>query len=237
MAAQIEHLGKSSTMRKPMQLGPKSFSSKTAAKAYVRSIKDAYKVGTYLSDEDMKVVLAALEMHPDCVSKTGSGVAKIGVVGNGESLQGKGFVAERVDGTTARFSYKICFEAKKRSHADRVSEACRNAVRPYIFRWRDNMFKRNGGFVRCELSGSLIEVNDCHVDHFNPSFEKILIDFWANEGFDDGRNVNVSITDGPQVEAVLSDEELASRWIRFHNSRVRLRIVSAEAHRQHHGHT
>lgn len=220
-------------MQNPVNLGLQSFPSKAAAEAHVRAIKDAYEPGSFLSDEDAEVVLAALQRHPDCASKTGCGVRRIGVFANGKTLSGRGFGVERVDGTIARFSYKVCFAAKNRSHADRVREAFRNAVRPFIFRWRENVFQKNGGLVRCDISGALVEVGNCHVDHLDPPFEAILKGFLSNEGLHD-KQVDISITDEQPVEAVLSNEGLARRWVSYHNARVKLRILSPEAHRQHH---
>tara|TARA_R110002126_G_scaffold179974_1_gene328856 strand:+ start:225 stop:440 length:216 start_codon:yes stop_codon:yes gene_type:complete len=67
----------------------------------------------------------------------------------------------------------------------------------------------------------------------DPPFEAILKGFLSNEGLHD-KQVDISITDEQPVEAVLSNEGLARRWVSYHNARVKLRILSPEAHRQHH---
>lgn len=217
-----------------VEVGPLSFSSKARAVEHVRAIKDRTSPGNFLSGEDAAVVLGALQRHPDCASKVGLGVRRIGVFANGETRSGAGFGVERVDGTVARFSYKVCFSGEKRSNADRAREAFRQAVRSAILRWRDNTFSKHGGHIQCAITNELVNPQACHVDHEKPGFSDILGSFLAQEGIRIDE-VRIEVSDGEQVEAVLSDKDFRTRWVRHHNKNVRLRILSVEGHRIHHG--
>ena len=216
-------------------LGGKMFPSKSKAEEYVRQIRDAHKPGDFLAGEEAAVVLDALQRHPGCAEKVGLGVRRVAIYGNGETRSGYGFGVERVDGTVARFSYHTCFEAQRRNHIDRAHEAFRQAVRRAILKWRDNTFRKHGGRIVCPITCAPVDQKCCHVDHLPPAFADLVTAFLAVEGLTI-EDVLVEISHGAQVEAVLSDPELRQRWIRFHNGNVKLRIVSVEGHRLHHGH-
>jgi hypothetical protein len=216
-------------------LGGKVFSSKAKAEEHLRQIKDAHSPGEFLSGEEAVTVLDALQRHPGCAEKVGLGVRRVGLYGNGETRSGHGFGVERVDGTVARFSFRMCFQAERRSHTDRVHEALRQAVRPYVLRWRDNTFAKHGGRISCPITGAPVDPKCCHVDHLPPVFADVVAAFLSSDGLA-VEDVAVEISHGDQVEAILSDPELRQRWIRFHNRSVKLRIVSVDGHRLHHGH-
>lgn len=74
----------------------------------------------------------------------------------------------------------------------------------------------------------------CHVDHVSPPFAQLIADFLVGEDLV-LKEVLVEVSHGTQVEAVPSDPGLLTRWVRFHNRSVILRIVSIEGHRLHHG--
>ncbi|KZK94105.1 MULTISPECIES: DUF3223 domain-containing protein [unclassified Pseudovibrio] len=218
-----------------VKLGSLWFTSKSKAVAYIREIKDDHLPGDFLSGQAEIAVLDALQRHPSCSEKVGLGVRRIGLYSNGSTRSGHGFGVERVDGSVARFSYKVCFEAQRRSHPDRVSEAFRQAVRPYILRWRDNTFNKHGGQIICPVTHSTIKQFKCHVDHLSPTFTDLVAEFLHLENVD-ADCISVEISHGEQVEAVFSDNDFRQRWIGFHNKNAKLRIVSIEGHRMHHGH-
>jgi hypothetical protein len=217
-----------------IHLGGKVFSSKSKAEAFVRSINDAHVPGEFLTGEEDAAIRAALQRHPGCAEKVGLGIRRIGIFGNGDTRSGHGFGVERVDGTIARFSYRNCFDANRRENRDRVSEAFRQAVRSAVLKWRDNTVTKHEGRMLCPIARTPIDPKRCHVDHTSPSFAELVKEFLSTEGLEIDE-VGVEISDGSQVEAVISDIEIRNRWIQFHNRKVSLRIVSVEGHRIHHG--
>jgi hypothetical protein len=217
-----------------IHLGGKVFSSKSKAEAFVRSINDAHVPGEFLTGKEDAAIRAALQRHPGCAEKVGLGIRRIGIFGNGDTRSGHGFGVERVDGTIARFSYRNCFDANRRENRDRVSEAFRQAVRSAVLKWRDNTVTKHEGRMLCPIARTPIDPKRCHVDHTSPSFAELVKEFLSTEGLEIDE-VGVEISDGSQVEAVISDIEIRNRWIQFHNRKVSLRIVSVEGHRIHHG--
>jgi hypothetical protein len=189
----------------PIRLAGFSFPSKVAAEKRVRSIKEAAQPGTVLTEEDLAIVLGALQRHPSCASKVGIGVKAIRVVRNGPELAGTGFEIERRDGTRERFSYRICFGSELRAARDRLAEA----FRPYIFRWAQRHISSNGGDLECPLTGERVTIGTSHIDHVTP-FRALT------------------------PEAVLADRELERRWVGLHNAQAKLRIVSVRGHRDQH---
>ncbi len=217
----------------PVRLAGLSFPSKAAAANRVRNIKEAAQPGAVLTGEDLSIVLGALQRHPSCASKVGIGVKAIRVVRNGPDLAGTGFEIERLDGTRERFSYRICFGSEQRAARDRLSEAFRRAVRPYIFRWSQRHFASNGGSLECPLTGERVTIGTCHVDHVTP-FQALMDAFLLAEGIGADDIAYDTANDATTPEAVLADRELERRWVSFHNARAKLRIVSVRGHRDQH---
>lgn len=216
-------------------LSGKTFSSKKSAEAFLREIKDRHRPGEFLSDDETAIVLAALRRHPACSEKIGLGVRRVGLYSNGGTRSGYGFGIEQIDGSIARFSYHECFAAQRRPHSDRVLEALRHAVRPYILRWRDATFEKHGGHMTCPVTGTPIQLGKCHVDHESPAFVELVSSFLINKRLEID-SVTITVTHDHQVEAILSDHDLKTCWIKFHNKNCKLRLVSIDGHRLQHGH-
>ena len=121
----------------------------------------------------------------------------------------------------------------QRASRDRLAEAFRGAVRPYIFRWAQRQFASNGGSLKCPLTGERVTIGTSHVDHVT-SFHALIDAFLAAEGIDADAVAYDTANDATTPEAVLADQELERRWVRFHNSQVKLRIVSVRGHRDQH---
>ena len=219
--------------REAVELAGKTFESKAAARGYLRQIKERYDIGSYLNDEDTAVVAAAVQRHPQAASKVGFGIRAIGIFANGPTLSGQGFGIVRVDGTIARFSYKQCFESQLRSKTDRVQEASRQAVRPSILLWRDKTFEKHKYEIICPLTKERVDPQACEVDHKGTNFLELVNCFLKSEGAAI-EEVEIEITDGHQVEAVLRDSLFKRRWIKYHNTNCSLRVLSVGGHRRHH---
>lgn len=214
-------------------LGGLVFRSKVGALAHVRHILAAHVPGDRLVGGEAAVILGALQRHPACSDKVGPGVCGVGIYSNGSTRSGHGFGVERLDGTVARFSYHRCFEAAVRSHADRVLEAFRHTVRPHILLWRDRVFMASGGQMNCPETGESIDPQRCHVDHAGPTFAGLVNSFLLNEGAAMD-SIKVAMPQDMDVETTLADAYQKLRWIRFHNSHCRLRIMSVEGHKRRH---
>ena len=91
---------------KPINVGPLHFVKKGDAANYLRAILYKYDPGDQVSITDAKVLMDALTMHPDATAKIGSGVSHFSV--RSADYGTRCFWVNRIDGTTAKFSYKSC---------------------------------------------------------------------------------------------------------------------------------
>ena len=91
---------------KPITLGSLHFKKKGDAAAYLRAMLRKYDVGDKVSAEDAQVLHAALARHPDAASKVGCGVTHFSV--RSADFGSKCFWVNRTNGTTEKFSYKVC---------------------------------------------------------------------------------------------------------------------------------
>jgi hypothetical protein len=158
-------------------LGNRVFPSKVRAEEYLRRIKETHGPGDCLTGDEAAIVLDALQRHPACAEKVGPGVRRVGRYSNGDTLSEYGFGVERVDGSVVRFSYHMCFAVERRGQADRALEALRQAVRPYILRWRDRTLAKHSWRINCPITGGIIDPRACHVDHVCAGFATLVAAF------------------------------------------------------------
>jgi Protein of unknown function (DUF3223) len=91
---------------KPVTLGPHHFKKKGDARAYLKAMLHKYDVGDKVSKDDEAVLRAALAFHPDAAAKVGCGISHFSV--RSADFGSKCFWVNRTDGTTEKFSYKVC---------------------------------------------------------------------------------------------------------------------------------
>jgi hypothetical protein len=92
--------------RKPVDLGTRSFETRTDARAFFREMLNRYKPGDRVSEEDAKDLAALLDRHPEREHKIGIGIDRFEVARGDYSTQC--FRVIRVDQTWANFSYPAC---------------------------------------------------------------------------------------------------------------------------------
>jgi hypothetical protein len=91
---------------KPISIGQLHFKKKGDADAFLKALLHKYDVGDRVSAADAEILLSALALHPDGVSKIGCGVSHFSV--RTADFGTKCFWVNRTDGTTDKFSYKAC---------------------------------------------------------------------------------------------------------------------------------
>lgn len=204
------------------------FGSKKELVEYVRSniLYGQYAYGEDLAEEHFKFMLSLLCLHPCGDQKIGVGVKKIWI--QPTSLIGSNccFWLERLDGTRTDFSFLKC--TSPLSQSLKFRRACRFAVRHFIIDFKDKYFD---GCVepKCPVLGTIMTYDNCHVDHTPPyTFERIVCEFI------DLREIKVEdvYLFGDQDECVgyeFFDKYLEEDWIKFHNEKARLRVISEKA--------
>lgn len=205
--------------RRVFRIGSREYRSKEAAKVAIRQVLYRYQLGASVAQADHEFVADLLRLHPDADRKGGVGIARFEVCRNGGT---RGFWVIRTDGSETDFSYLECLRAS--SHQEKVRGAMRSAIVEQRDQFRDQAFA--AGVVTCAITGVLLTEANCHVDHFNPTFEQLADEFVVGEGGYEA--VDVVSEDG-MIGSRLVDPQLQRRWQEFHGSRAQLRLVSAQA--------
>ncbi len=195
----------------------------------------------YADNETVGVVadhndLLALLQHYDAAGHDGP--SKIGV-GVGAFMRKRnnfdggfstsGFWVRRIDGTETDFSYIQAI--KGRPGADReFYEACRVAVAEDILAAKQAFFathQDSSGRVPCELSGQLIQFDEAHIDHVDPTFRQLVATFRAACGWLDAIPAGVlTAAADRQTQTRFGAAGAADAFREFHKVAL-LRVVAA----------
>jgi hypothetical protein len=206
-------------------IGGREFRSKDAILAHVSEVKARYADQVDLSPEDLRFMAALLQRHPRAERVIGCGVRRMWVQANPVGT-GRGFVLERLDGSTDRFSPKKCVLPV--SHAQEVYGAFRWAVYPQIVKFRRRYFRRHAdadGTIPDPFGFGRVTEKNCHVDHAPPGFRILLDQFLLSRRL---READVKLTKGPDHITRLADKALEGAWVRFHGQAAELQIASRE---------
>jgi hypothetical protein len=91
---------------KPITIGSSYFAKRGDAAAFFQAMLNRYDVGDKVSPADAELLRAALALHPKAKEKVGCGVTYFSV--RSADFGSKCFWVNRIDGTTAKFSYITC---------------------------------------------------------------------------------------------------------------------------------
>jgi hypothetical protein len=203
----------------------REFRSQNAILAHVSEVKARYADKVDLSPEDFRFMFELLHGHPDARQKIGPGVRRMWVQSH-EGLPGRGFVLERLDGSTDRFSPRKCVVPTSRTQE--VCGAFRWAIYPQIVKFRRDYFRRHAdadGTVPDPFGFGRVTEKDCHVDHGPYGFRTILDQFLLSKRL---QEADVKLTKGPNNTPRLADKGLEQEWVHFHELRAELQIASSE---------
>lgn len=87
---------------KPINLGTLHFTKRGDAIEYLKKMLYRYDLGDRVNSDDAKILVAALEHHPNGVSKIGCGIDSFSV--RSAEFGTRCFWVNRIDGTTEKFS-------------------------------------------------------------------------------------------------------------------------------------
>lgn len=93
-------------VKKPVSIGPHHFSKKGDAADFLKAMLHKYDIGDKVSAEDAELLRAALALHPDAITKVGSGISHFSV--RSADFGTKCFWVNRTDGSSEKFSYYAC---------------------------------------------------------------------------------------------------------------------------------
>lgn len=202
-------------------VGEELFATQKAAIEHCQRILYSYEEGSPVTDPEHLAFLASLlGLHPEAVEKVGAGVAGFEVHKN---LKTPGFWVVRADGTKLDFSFYKCIRAP--SHGGTVRAAMRREVVDQVLHAKDAAFALTDE-LPCPVTGEAITRKTCHVDHHDPTFVQLADDFAAHEGGYEHIKVAAQAS---RIGSRLADDDVATRWRKYHGERAHLRMVSLKA--------
>ena len=214
-------------------LADKTFLSKNELSIWLKDLLKTATVPYKLSEEQRNVLVELLRYHPKASEKIGLGIKEIWIERNGPLLAGNRFILVRTDDTRSDFSYKYCLGKDLPTHAQRVREAMRNAVRPYIMRYKEDYFsasKEQGGYAYCEISKQRLNSSEAEVDHQAPNTFEHLVQEFLKEQRIIFRDIFLKLN-SETSRISLSDSKFKEQWINIHNQICQLTVIHKEIHK------
>lgn len=217
----------------PIRIGDRCFPSKFAAVRAIRDLYYRYAAGDVVDDpEDHRFLLDLVYRHPRAEQKVGCGVALFRIEQDEASTIGTGrschlCVLVRIDGSETDFSYKKCLTPESPRSA--FQDACRTAVVSQVQAFRREQFGPLGDrYVPCAITGELVGWNDAHIDHHEPRFEQLVIDFLRRVGWNYRTILLKGYGDGERWKA-FADPVHAEQFAEYHREHARLRVTTRAA--------
>lgn len=214
--------------RDPYIVNGQSFRTKQDLREHIRQIRDSYTDGAILADDHFEFMLDLLNRHEEAGIKIGCGVACMYTRANEVFKNNREFWLVRTDGSETDFSFEICL--KHETKLQKFKSACRTAVAPIVMGFKLDFFDQAGGVALCPVTGDKITLRkNSHVDHARPNtFDKIVSDFIEGYGLDVEAIDLITAEDG-RVTNEIRSERIKADFIKFHNERANLRVISRYA--------
>jgi hypothetical protein len=209
------------------------FKTKVSLEREARRIRDAQPLGVPLDAGDHAFIEDLFrQLYPEKGyrdKQLGVGAEAIRVV---SIMGGRCFRFLLSNGRAEEPSLRVCFQPSLAKTAPSARAAFRFEVWPDCVHYRDRYFAQHGdslGRAPCELTGELVTVAGCEIDHVPPSTFQVILDAYLTA---QGLSLEgVSTKDPPDGRGViLADRAQANDWRVYHLSRAAFRVVSKQAH-------
>ena len=207
-------------MKSSYFIGELQFQTKKECEEYVRNV--IHNLGlcqVQKSHEQFTFFDNLLQNHPKYETKKGSGVDYFYITKNPMNQRSYQTMIKRTDGSDIDFSWVQCSQFKIRTQAHYLSSAMRAAIRNETIRYKKN------SELKCAYCGSNDkEYADYHVDHDNPSFLKLKIDFLSKNQkplpttYGNCEKYNITIFN---TESKLLEQD----WVTYHNTHCNFQIL------------
>ncbi len=208
-------------MGKPVQLSNgRAWPTQGAALAHFKVMLSHYGDEQIVEDRvDHEDLVALLERYDGAIL---SGPSKIGL--------GVDLFLRRHDGSETDFSYIAAVKGRPKASPQEFYDACRAAVAADLKAAKRRHFKMHGdelGRVPCELTDTLITIDQAHVDHAYPTFGQLVLSFRAARGWQhEAPAGTLTLPADMQNTTTFADPAVADAFREFHHAAAILRIVS-----------
>lgn len=213
------------------QLGTTNVGTKKQCQDFAKAILNRGKVGEVLEGKSLDFMLAFFKtFHHEWKQKQGLGVAEIRREINPNNSRYRAFVIERIDGSSTDISYTISNIEKDNAPKD-FRNALRQIIKPQIDNFRNRAFSDADTLI-CPLTSELVTAATCHIDHMEPTFEKLVQAYIRCHDLTDLRSLIKPHRDN-QTHAELKDPALAEDFYYYHKMNARLRVLSPTGNLSH----
>lgn len=209
------------------RVGKVESSSKDGIQKRAKEILYEGQINSILEDDDFKFMKEYFsQFHNEWKQKEGVGLKLIRrVVAPSYNRSNRAFWIERVDGTDTDISY-IIPNIQKKNYNREFRLALRTAVDPQIIKFKNAEFENRTTLI-CPIKEITIDRTNCHVDHFSPTFEELVVEFI--------KAYKIVITpdlfpkqEDNQFSYIILDENINTNFYQFHLDKAKLRIVSID---------
>jgi hypothetical protein len=209
-------------------IGTRCFSSKDAAKKFVRSIVKSYSDYEKISEPAHDAFLRDLiQIHPDAAEKTGAGIDYFAIKHDDKTGKTRHFIIHRTDTSLADFSWHCCIDG--RDWRKEIIQTLRDAIADDIVAFRNAVFDL--GDVRCAITGQPLSMECADIDHAPPLTFMCLVDEWLSLRGIRLEDINLGPSRDLQVVYEFADPELRASWKAFHHRRAVLRALNKSVNR------
>lgn len=216
--------------RVPIQIGPKEFDTKSAAKTFCRELIKRYKDGVVIVGMDDLFLRDLVAIHPEAKQKLGGGIAHFTIQLDPEWRTTRHLVIVRLDGSATDVSFHICIDGSN----DRrdVFHGLRRAIVSQIVAYKTAAYV--GDILPiCPYTGAVLSYPDGHIDHAPPNTFLTLATGWMQaNGWSVGDVALVDNADNQWCRQMRDSTQSAS-WQAYHREHARLRVISRVANLSH----
>lgn len=203
------------------------FKTEKSAQEYAKNILYFGSVNSVLSEEEFNFMYSYFEaIHHEWKLKLGKGIKSIHRVLDKVYGKYRSFEIERLDGSRTDISY-IIQNIKAPNLKNDFNKALRYIVMPQILDFKKNKFNESK-IHTCPFTNEEITFNNCHVDHFNPSFDE-LVNFFVTENKINNLSDVLEPSKDNQTISEISDKEIAKLFFDYHLKNANLQAVSIKA--------
>lgn len=191
-----------------------------------QDIRDKYRDGQFIMDEDFDFMAWIFEKHRWYADKT-QGQPYFFFVGTSEEYKTRCFFIEREDGTRTDFSFYECIYPTKVYRQDFV-KAARKAIQQDIIDFRNTIFYSYMDVSTCPICQIEINRYNSHIDHYPVKFREILNNFIKEYGIKDFQRITEPKSWDNIQGVEIIDTDIKYKWIEYHHLNAELRAICPE---------
>ena len=224
MSKQDSQLNELTLETQVYKIGSFEFPTRAKAVDYTREL--LIQIGRYTpiypNHPDYLFFVALLEHHPEKQRKIGSGIQCFGIQRNKRDPKCLETFILRTDGSKETFSWKDCASQKWKTPEQKLYKAFRTTIDPQIINFHS---------TTPEICAHCGKQTKCSVDHKNPTFKKLTLDFLALNTLP----VPTIFAKKPKTNEEIfadTDNDFNNNWIQYHQKNAVLQLLCDECHKE-----